>query len=112
MSRAGSRPTSRRLRDGSGFDIRSVGPEDEHGIRPVRRIEVKGRAGDDLPVELTPNEWVQAGRHRDTFWLYVVWNAKTEPRLMRVQDPVRSLKDDVAGAESRERVSGSGRCDR
>jgi hypothetical protein len=83
------------LRDGSGFDIRSVGPADEHGQRPVRRIEVKGRAGDDLPVELTPNEWLQAGRHRDTFWLYVVWNAKAEPRLMRVQDPVRALREDV-----------------
>jgi len=83
------------LRDGSGFDIRSVGPEDEHGQRPVRRIEVKGRAGDNLPVELTPNEWVQAGRHRDTFWLYVVWNAKTKPRLLRIQDPVAALKDDI-----------------
>jgi superfamily II DNA or RNA helicase len=83
------------LRDGSGFDIRSIGPPDEHGQRPVRRIEVKGRAAEDLPVELTPNEWLQAGRHRDTFWLYVVWNAKTEPRLMRVQDPVRTLRDDV-----------------
>ena len=26
---------------------------------------------------------------------YVVWNAKTAPRLVRVQDPVRALKDDV-----------------
>ncbi|MEJ7792957.1 MAG: helicase-related protein [Gaiellaceae bacterium] len=81
--------------DGSGFDIRSVGPADENGQRAVKRIEVKGRAGDNQPVELTPNEWVQAGRHRDTFWLYVVWNAKTKPRLLRVQDPVRSLRDDV-----------------
>ena len=83
------------LMDGSGFDIRSIGPEDEHGHRAVRRIEVKGRAADNLPVELTPNEWVQAGRHRESFWLYVVWNAKTEPRLLRVQDPVASLKDDI-----------------
>ena len=40
----------------------------------------RGAPATNLPVELTPNEWVQAGRHRDTFWLYVVWNAKTEPR--------------------------------
>jgi superfamily II DNA or RNA helicase len=84
-----------RLHDGSGFDIRSVGPADEHGQREVRRIEVKGRAGDDLPVELTPNEWVQAGRHREAFWLYVVWNAKTQPQLLRVQDPVGSLRGEV-----------------
>lgn len=83
------------LRDGSGFDIRSIGPENDRGERPVRRIEVKGRAGDEQPVELTPNEWVQAGRHGESYWLYVVWNAKTEPRLLRVQDPVRALRGGV-----------------
>jgi superfamily II DNA or RNA helicase len=83
------------LHDGSGFDIRSIGPPDENGQTPVRRIEVKGRAGENLPVELTPNEWVQAGRHRESFWLYVVWNAKTQPRLVRVQDPVASLRGEV-----------------
>ena len=84
-----------RLHDGSGFDIRSVGPADEYGQRAVRRVEVKGRAGENLPVELTPNEWVQAGRHGETFWLYVVWNAKTAPQLLRVQDPVASLRGEV-----------------
>jgi hypothetical protein len=84
-----------RLHDGSGFDIRSVGPVDEYGQRSVRRIEVKGRVSVNLPVELTPNEWVQAGRHRESFWLYVVWNAKTKPRLLRVQDPVASLRGEV-----------------
>ncbi len=48
------------------------------------------------PVELTPNEWVQAGRHRESFWLYVVWRAKTtDPRLLRIQDPVASLAGSV-----------------
>ena len=85
-----------KLHDGSGFDIRSVGPPDENGQRPVRRIEVKGRAGEDLAVELTPNEWVQAGRHRESFWLYVVWRAKTtDPRLLKIQDPVASLAGSV-----------------
>jgi hypothetical protein len=84
-----------KLHDGSGFDIRSVGPEDADGRRPVRRIEVKGRAGEDLPVELTPNEWVQAGRHRETFWLYVVWNAETEPRLVRINDPAVALRGEI-----------------
>lgn len=84
-----------RLNDGSGFDIRSVGPEDADGIRRVRRIEVKGRAGEGVPVELTPNEWLQAGRHRETFWLYVVWNAMTEPRLVRINDPVVALRGEI-----------------
>jgi superfamily II DNA or RNA helicase len=84
-----------RLGDGSGFDIRSVGPPDELGRRPVRRIEVKGRAEGDREVELTPNEWVQAGRHRKTYWLYVVWNARTNPELLRVNDPVGTIGDEV-----------------
>jgi len=81
-----------RRRDGSGFDIRSLGPADEYGRRPVRRIEVKGRAGHDEPVVLTPNEWLQARRHGDTYWLYVVWGCKTgEPRLLTIQNPARVL---------------------
>lgn len=85
-----------RLRDGSGFDIRSVGPPDGTGQRAVRRIEVKGRSSANLPVELTPNEWVQAGRHGDSYWLYVVWNAKSaSPELLRVQNPAITLKGQV-----------------
>lgn len=84
-----------RLNDGSGFDIRSIGPPDAEGKREVRRIEVKGRAAADLDVMLTPNEWVQAGRHRDTYWLYVVWNAKTSPTIHRIQDPAAALRDSV-----------------
>jgi superfamily II DNA or RNA helicase len=84
------------LRDGSGFDIRSIGPPDGTGKRSVRRIEVKGRAGSNLPVELTPNEWVQAGRHGDSYWLYVVWNAKSyQPQLLRIQNPVTTLRGKV-----------------
>jgi superfamily II DNA or RNA helicase len=71
------------LRDGSGFDVRSVGPENE-----VRRIEVKGRGGADATVILTPNEWTQARRHRSSYWLYVVIGCNAdEPQLVRVRDP-------------------------
>lgn len=81
-----------KLQDGSGFDLRSIGPMDMHGQRPIRRIEVKGRAAHDEPVVLTPNEWLQAGRHRDSYWLYVVWGCKTEqPKLLTIQDPVQTL---------------------
>lgn len=80
------------LRDGSGFDLRSLGPADAHGQRPVRRIEVKGRAAHNEPVVLTPNEWLQAGRHGDSYWLYVVWGCATDtPRLITIQNPARAL---------------------
>ena len=39
-------------------------------------------------VELTENEWSQAGNHRDRYWLYVVYDCATPtPRLQRVSDP-------------------------
>lgn len=78
--------------DGSGFDIRSVGPVDANGIRPLRRIEVKGRAQDAGDVHLTPNEWRMAQRLRETYWLYVVWGCKTgSPRLKMIADPAGVL---------------------
>lgn len=78
--------------DGSGFDIRSIGPADENGVRPVKRIEVKGRAADNQDVMLTPNEWLQAHRHGDTYWLYVVWACSSDkPRLLTIQDPAVAL---------------------
>lgn len=81
-----------RLRDGSGFDLRSVGPPDELGQRPLRRIEVKGRAATNEPVVLTPNEWLQANRHGDSYWLYVVWGCKTgRLELLPIQNPVHAL---------------------
>ena len=101
-----------KLHDGSGFDIRSVGPEDANGQRAVRRIEVKGRAADNQPVELTPNEWVQAGRHRDTYWLYVVWNAKTEPRLLTSARPCSLAARRCRGAQGRQRLPRTGSRDR
>lgn len=79
--------------DGSGFDLRSVSPPDEHGVRAVRRIEVKGRAAGKGEVHLSPNEWKQARRLRATFWLYVVWGCKTgEPRMKMIHDPWTRLQ--------------------
>ncbi|MEO9028042.1 MAG: helicase-related protein [Ktedonobacteraceae bacterium] len=71
--------------DGSGFDIRSLGPDD------IRRIEVKSRARAGEFVELTPNEWLQAHRHGDSYWLYVVWSCATEPHLIMIQNPAQNL---------------------
>ncbi|MDQ6947140.1 MAG: DUF3883 domain-containing protein, partial [Actinomycetota bacterium] len=81
------------FKDGSGFDIRSISPLDIDGRRSVRRIEVKGRGGTDATVVLTPNEWTQARRHRETYWLYVVTACNSgAPHLLRVQDPFGSLE--------------------
>jgi hypothetical protein len=79
--------------DGSGFDIRSFGPADADGRRPVARIEVKGRSGYNRPVMLSANEWVKAGRHGDSYWLYVVWGAGSgqTPHLLTIQNPVAAI---------------------
>jgi hypothetical protein len=80
------------FQDGSGFDLRSLGPADGQGKRPIRRIEVKGRAAMNEPVVLTPNEWLQAGRHGDSYWLYVVWGCNMgNPQLLTIQNPVQAL---------------------
>src|SRR6266852_3370721 len=73
--------------DGSGFDIRSTDPISGE----IRRIEVKARAGEREFVELTPNEWLQAHRHGESYWLYVVWNCAREPYLITIQNPAQVL---------------------
>ncbi|HEU5377385.1 MAG TPA: DUF3883 domain-containing protein, partial [Ktedonobacteraceae bacterium] len=63
------------------------------GRRPIRRIEVKGRAGIHEPVLLTPNEWLQARRHGSSYWLYVVWGCRTpgQEQLLKIPDPALRL---------------------
>jgi len=67
-----------------GFDILSRHPESGS----VRFIEVKGRAGTG-PVVLTRNEYKTAERLRNDYWLYVVFDCATKPRLLPIPDPVR-----------------------
>jgi superfamily II DNA or RNA helicase len=79
------------LRDGSGFDIRSTRERRDGGV-DVRRIEVKGHLGDDPTSILSPNEWTQARRHQDSYWLYVVTDCRgPNPRLHRVRNPYARL---------------------
>jgi len=68
-----------------GFDIRSKGKEG------VRYIEVKGRAKEG-DVALTPNEWFKAKRFKDQYYLYVVYNAVENPKLVIIQNPVENLE--------------------
>lgn len=70
---------------GRGYDLES---HRANGDRVV--IEVKGRAGRG-PVQLTENEWPTAINVRDRYWLYVVVDCATNPKLYRVQDPAFKL---------------------
>ena len=66
---------------GRHYDIESSGDGE------IRYIEVKGRAGKEVAVALTENEWRRAKELGEDSWLYIVTNAKNEPKLHRVKDP-------------------------
>ncbi len=68
-----------------GYDIRSTAEEQ------VRYIEVKARSRAGA-VALTPNEWLMAHRLGEEYWLYIVENAGSEPRLYLIQNPVARLQ--------------------
>ena len=74
------------LPDWPGFDLLSTLPNGER-----RCIEVKGRAGRaGVPIE--SNEWAQACKLGDRYWLYVVLDcAGPAPELLRIRDPFRKL---------------------
>ena len=47
------------------------------------------------PVEMTSHEWQTASRMRGMYWLYVVENALTEPKIHTIENPAERLKDRV-----------------
>jgi superfamily II DNA or RNA helicase len=67
-----------------GFDILSR----HHGGGAVRFIEVKGRAAVGAVI-LSRNEYKTAERLRADYWLYVVFDCATRPRLLPIRDPAR-----------------------
>lgn len=67
-----------------GYDIVSSSSEE------TRYIEVKAFANTGA-LELTPHEWQMAQRLQDRYWLYVVENALSEPRLYTIQNPAVRL---------------------
>ncbi len=87
-----SRPALARaagLPDWPGFDLLSTGPD---GVE--RCIEVKGRAGRGA-VAVQANEWAQACKLGDRYWLYAVLDCATpSPELLRVRDPFNRLLAD------------------
>ena len=76
-----------------GYDIAS---RDNQGNEHF--IEVKGRAGNDLSVILSANEWITASRLAERYYLYIVSHALEQPTLHIVRDPAHRL------ASSEERV--------
>lgn len=72
-------------KENCGWDITSL-----KGGQVARYIEVKGRAGDGA-VALTENEWIKAQRFRQDYWLYIVTDCKTDPKLHMIQDPASNL---------------------
>lgn len=79
-----------------GFDLRSTAPDG----KTIRCIEVKARS-EDAPVVLTKNEWFRARLLKDSYFLYVVLNAATDPELHIIQDPANSLRNVQEIAEVR-----------
>ena len=55
---------------------------------PKRLIEVKGRAGVG-EIAVTNNEYRAAERLKNDYWLYVVFDYASQPKLHAVQNPVR-----------------------
>lgn len=66
-----------------GYDVTSLDPASGE----LRLIEVKGLAGPIGTILLTPNERRVAEDRRDCYWLYVVTDCASVPRLIEVPDP-------------------------
>jgi superfamily II DNA or RNA helicase len=76
-----------------GYDITSL----DSRSGELRLIEIKGIAGDEGTVALTPNEKRTAEDRRDCFWLYVVTRCKRPegPKLMQIGDPAQLEWDEI-----------------
>lgn len=76
-----------------GYDITSL----DTNSGELRLIEVKGLAGSEGVVSLTPNEKRTAEDRRDCYWLYVVTGCKTGigPKLIPVLDPAQLEWDEI-----------------
>jgi len=69
-----------------GYDLTSL----DLNSGELRLIEVKGLAGAAGTVLLTPNERRVAEDRRDCYWLYIVTNCASEPKLQEpIKDPAR-----------------------
>jgi len=74
--------------DTRGFDLVSRRADVSREEIETRFIEVKGRAGVG-EIALTANEYKAAQSLGDEYWLYVVFNCASEPRVTAIQNPAR-----------------------
>ena len=68
-----------------GYDIKSTSNNE------TRYIEVKSRKN-ETNIQLTKNEWTKAKRFQNKYWLYIIYNATTKPKLIKIQNPAKKLK--------------------
>ncbi|MBM0106504.1 DUF3883 domain-containing protein [Steroidobacter sp. S1-65] len=73
-----------------GYDLLSqrFKEDDAAVLLEARFIEVKGRAGTG-EIALTANEYRTAQRLGEDYWLYVVFDCATTPRLQKIQNPAQ-----------------------
>jgi len=70
------------------YDVRSYDPR----TGEVRYIEVKGRWGPTLVVELTETEFEYAKKLGNNYWLYIVYDIGSgKPKLVMIRNPVNNV---------------------
>lgn len=80
------------------YDIMSIDPT----TRDVRLIEVKGHKGLEIYAELTEDEAQTAGKERERYWLYIVYDIGSGcPKVLKFQNPLESM--DIRVIERREK---------
>lgn len=78
-----------------GYDIKSTSRDE------TRYIEVKSFATKNL-IEISSNEWRTASQYRDDYYLYVVHNTSSEPKLSICRDPYANLLGYIRRKEIRD----------
>ena len=68
-----------------GYDLTSIDPR----TGDLRLIEVKGLSAPTGVILLTPNERRVAEDRPDCYWLYIVTNCSSDPRLETIENPAR-----------------------
>lgn len=77
------------------YDIHSVDPK----MGEVRYIEVKGRYGRDVVVELTETEFEYAKKYGNSYWIYIVYNIAEKPQLLIIRNPAKNARWAIVGVK-------------
>lgn len=70
------------------YDIQSSDPVSGE----ARFIEVKGRSDNRIQVELTEVEFEYAKKLGESYWLYIVYNISSKPRLLIIRNPAKNIR--------------------